>query len=78
MSKSIFLGPDRKKIVGNQKLVALVLHLHNAERYPLDIDDHLASLGVQSFTLAMGIIESHQKGAPFFGDIAAMLDRKPR
>ena len=78
MSKSIFLGPDRKKIVGNQKLVALMLHLYDAERYPLNIDDHLASLGAGSFILATGIIESHQKGDPFFVDIAELLDRKPR
>lgn len=72
MARSIF-NTRRTDLMKRKHIADLVLHLYNPERWPLNLEAHLAKLTGDGMVLATAVIESHQGGDPEFLRHAEML-----
>ncbi len=72
MAKSIFLTRHHD-IMSRGYITALVLHLHDKKRWPLDQKAYFAKLKGDALVLASAVIESHLGGDPEFRRYAEAL-----
>lgn len=63
MAKSVFVT-RRKDIMNSKAITALVLHLFDPERCPLDVEAHLAKLTGNSMVLATQVL-AERRGKDF-------------
>ncbi len=77
MAKSVFLT-RKSEIMRAKHVTELVRHLHDPERWPMDLDMHVARLKGNALVLALAVLESHGRGDPEFrryAEALALIDR---
>lgn len=72
MAKSVFVT-DLKEIMRHKSIRELVLHLHDPERWPMDLEAHLEKLKGRGMVLATAVVASHAQKNPEFRRCAEML-----
>lgn len=72
MAKSVFLT-RKSEIMRAKHITELVRHLHDPERWPMDLEAHIAKLQGNALALALAVMECHGRGDPEFRRYAEAL-----
>lgn len=72
MAKSVFIT-RHAEILNAKHITDLVRHLHDPERYPIDLEAHFAKLPPNALMLASEVRESYLRGDPEFRRYAEAL-----